>query len=300
MEAVVEKEKKNSFLVFFKKAGLLIAKFFKKIYSNKKSAVGFSILLLFIIMAIAGCFINEKVIVGGRFDAPSAEHILGTDNVGRDLFNVLIAGSKNVLAIAFLTGIITVFLGVVIGLISGLVGGWVDRVIQMITNLFLTIPSFPILLVLSTIILIQDPFTFALILSVWGWAGLSRAVRAQVISLREREFIQICSVMGMRRSRIIFSEIMPNMASYIAVNFIQIMRGAITGCVGIMMLGLAKLDSANWGTMIYLIFQEGYLVNSKAIIFIIAPIFCIMLFQFAIVMFANGVDEILNPRLRKN
>lgn len=290
----------NKFFEILKKFGLFIANFFKKIYGNKKSAIGFTIILLFVIMAIAGNFLDEKEIVGGRFDSPSLEHILGTDNVGRDLFTMIVVGSKNVLAIALLTGVITILLGVIIGLFSGLIGGWVDKVIQMITNLFLTIPSFPILLVLSTIIVIKDPLTFAIILSVWSWAGLSRAVRAQVISLKERDFIQICKVMGMRAPRVIFREIMPNMASYIAVNFIQIMRGAITGCVGIMMLGLAKLDSANWGTMIYLIYQNGYLVNQKAIVFVIAPIFCIMLFQFSIVMLANGVDEILNPRLRKN
>ena len=142
--------------------------------------------------------------------------------------------------------------------------------------------------------------TFALILSLWNWAGLCRAVRAQIISLKERDFIQICNVMGMKKSRIIVSELMPNIASYIAVNFIQIMRGAITGSVGIMMLGLAALDSTNWGTMLYLIFQMGYLTNKAAIFYVMSPIICIVIFQFGIVMFANGVDEILNPRLRKN
>lgn len=220
--------------------------------------------------------------------------------LGRDLALQIVAGSKDVLAIAFLTGVFTVVMGVVLGLVSGLVGGWVDRVLQLVTNLFLTVPSFPILLVLSTMIVIKDNITFALILSVWSWAGLCRAVRAQIISLKEREFIQICNVMGMKKSRIIVSELLPNIASYIAVNFIQIMRGAITGSVGIMMLGLAALDSTNWGTMLYLIFQMGYLTNDKAIFYVLSPILCIVLFQFGVVMLANGVDELLNPRLRKN
>ena len=78
------------------------------------------------------------------------------------------------------------------------------------------------------------------------------------------------------------------------------MRGAITGIVGIMMLGLAALDSTNWGTMLYLIFQMGYLTNDKSIFYVLSPILCIVLFQFGVVMLANGVDELLNPRLRKN
>ena len=301
METAVVKERSISALGrILKKILGGIAAFFKSIYGNPKSAIGFSIIVLFMIVAIAGSCLPESQIVGMRFEAPSKEHLLGTDHLGRDLLSQLVIGSKDVLAIAFLTGVFTVFIGLVIGLVSGLIGGVVDKVLQMITNLFLSVPSFPVLLVLSTMIVIKDNFTFALILSVWNWAGLARAVRAQIISLKERDFIQICHVMGMNKGRIIFGELMPNIASYIVVNFITIMRGAITGSVGIMFLGLAELDSTNWGTMLYLIFQQGFLFNSRAILYILSPIFCIVLFQRGIVLLANGVDEILNPRLRKN
>lgn len=275
--------------------------FFTKIYNNKKSAIGFSIFLFFALMAIVSNFIPEAAMdYSNKFASPSWAHLLGTDQLGRDTLLQIIKGSRDVLIIAFLTGIFTVFIGTFLGLFSGLAGGAVDKVIQFLTNLFLTVPSFPILLVLSTMIVISDDVTFALILSAWSWAGLCRAVRAQVISLKERDFIQICRVMGMKRLRIIFKELLPNIASYIAVNFIQIMRGAITGSVGIMMLGLAALNSSNWGTMLYLIMEMGFLVNKKAIFYIMSPIVCILIFQFGIIMLANGVDEILNPRLRKN
>lgn len=300
----MDKTKLKSFgaavLLVLKKGALFVGNTFKALYRNKKSAAGFTIVLLFIIMAIVGCCLPEAEMVGGKFEAPSARHILGTDHLGRDLLKELVIGSKDVLAIAFLTGIFTVFIGLVIGLVSGLCGGWVDKILQLITNLFLSVPSFPVLLVLSTLIIIKDNITYALILSVWNWAGLARAVRAQIISLKERDFIQICNVLGMKKSRIIFSELLPNIASYIVVNFITIMRGAITGSVGIMFLGLAELDSTNWGTMLYLIFQQGFLVNARAIWYVLSPIFCIILFQLGIVLLANGVDEILNPRLRKN
>ena len=286
--------------VLLKKMWNLFASFFRNIYGNRKSAAGFTIVMLFVVMAVVGQFMPEASVTGFKFEAPSQEHLLGTDHLGRDLLQQLVVGSTDVLTIAFLTGVFTVFIGVAVGLISGLIGGWLDRILQMITNLFLTVPSFPILLVLSTMIVIKDSVTFALILSLWNWAGLSRAVRAQIISLKERDFIQICNVMGMRKSRIIASELMPNIASYITVNFIQIMRGAITSSVGIMMMGLAELDSANWGTMLYLIFQMGYLTNKAAIYYVLSPMLCIVVFQLGIVLLANGVNEILNPRLRVN
>lgn len=286
--------------VLLQKMWYLFTSFLRNIYGNRKSAAGFTIVMLFVVMAVVGQFMPEASVTGFKFEAPSQEHLLGTDHLGRDLLQQLVVGSTDVLTIAFLTGVFTVFIGVAVGLISGLIGGWLDRILQMITNLFLTVPSFPILLVLSTMIVIKDSVTFALILSLWNWAGLSRAVRAQIISLKERDFIQICNVMGMRKSRIIASELMPNIASYITVNFIQIMRGAITSSVGIMMMGLAELDSANWGTMLYLIFQMGYLTNKAAIYYVLSPMLCIVIFQLGIVLLANGVDEILNPRLRVN
>ncbi|NLV29269.1 MAG: ABC transporter permease [Erysipelotrichaceae bacterium] len=278
-----------------------ITKTFQDLYQNRKSAFGFSIVLFFVIMAIAAMFVPDLPIdVLNKFAAPTTKHLLGTDHLGRDLLLMLIAGSRDVLSIAFLTGVFTVTIGTVLGLVSGIAGGMLDRILQFITNLFLTVPSFPILLILSTMIVIKDVLTFAIVLSVWSWAGLSRMVRAQIISLKERDFIQICNVMGMKRRRIIFRELLPNSASYIAVNFITIMRGAITGSVGIMMLGLAALDTTNWGTMLYLIFQNGFLVNPKAIYYILSPIICIFVFQLGIVLLASGVDEIVNPRLRKN
>lgn len=291
---------KSGFELFFGKIFGAIGAFFKSIYGNRKSAAGFTIMLAFVAMAIAGACLPEARIVGGKFESPSGQHILGTDHLGRDLFTQLVIGSKDVLAIAFLTGVFTVIIGLVVGLVSGLMGGVVDKFLQLVTNLFLSVPSFPVLLVLSTMIVIKDNLTFALILSAWNWAGLARAVRAQIISLKERDFIQICSVLGMGKGRIIFSELMPNIASYIVVNFITIMRGAITGSVGIMFLGLAELESTNWGTMLYLIFQQGFLFNKMAVWYVMSPIVCIVLFQLGIVLLANGVDEILNPRLRKN
>lgn len=280
-----------------------ISKFFKAIYQNKKSATGFTILLAFILVALFGRLLPAFADTPNslnKFAPPSLTHLFGTDHMGRDLLVQLIFGARDVIAIAFLTGFFTVFIGVVIGLISGFTGGVTDKFLQMIINLFLTVPSFPVLLVLSTMIVIKNVFAFSLILSIWNWAGLARSVRAQVISIKERDFVQICTVIGMKKRRIIFNEILPNIASYIVVNFIIIMRGAITGSVGIMMLGLAPLDSTNWGTMLFVVMQQSLLINPKAIFYILAPVLCIVLFQFAIVMLANGVDEILNPRLRRN
>lgn len=273
------------------------------VFSNKKSTVGMTILLFFALVAIFGRQIvdfdpttNENL----KFLAPSPTHWLGTDNLGRDVFKQLIYGAHDVLAIAFLTSVFAVFIGVTLGMISGLVGGTVDRIIQVITNLFLSIPSFPILLILASFITIEDSFTFALILSLWNWAGLCRAIRSQVMSLKERDFIQICFVMNLSKRHILFSELAPNIASYVLINFILIMRNAITGSVGIMMLGLAAFQPSNWGAMLMRARDTGALLIPEAIYFVLAPITAIMLFQMGAILFASGLDEALNPRLRRD
>ncbi len=285
---------------FMKSAARRIKKMVQLLFANKKSTAGLIIMLFFVLMAAVGPVLfkyNPITDEMNKYLPPSAKHWFGTDNLGRDVFRQLVHGSRDVLVIALLTSFLTVILGTVIGMVSGLVGGATDKVIGVITNLFLSIPSFPILLILASFFTIEDPFSFALVLSLWGWAGLSRAIRAQISSLRERDFIQICKVMGLSKVHIIFNELMPNIASYILINFILIMRNAITGSVGIMMLGLASFQPSNWGAMLLRAKDSGALLIPEAIYFLFAPILAIMLFQMGSILLAHGLDEALNPRL---
>lgn len=288
---------------FFRALGIKIVNIFKTLYSNPKSAVGFSVILFFVVLAvIVAPLLNYTGLTDPLhvFEAPSAEHWLGTDSLGRDVLSMLIVGTGDVLTVAFLTAVVTVIFGTVVGIVSGLLGGAVDKVIQTITNLFLTIPSFPVLMLLSALITVEDNVTFALILSIWNWPGLCRAVRSQIISLKERDFIQICTVMKMSRLHIILRELLPNISSYIFINFVMIMKNAIIASVGIMMMGVAAYDPTNWGAMLYDIMNNAAMHIDSAIAYVIAPILFIVLLQFGIIMLANGLDEKLNPRLRRN
>lgn len=300
---------KQKLAAFFKAAGKLILRFLSavwgwivRIFHNKLAAAGAIIILVFVLMALVGPLVfpyDPSTSFVDRFLKPSWQHPFGTDEMGRDIFRQLVSGTGNVLAIAFYTGLITVLFGTILGIISGFAGGITDKLIQGLTNIVLTIPSFPVFLMLAALFTIQSPIAFALVLSAWGWAGLCRAVRAQVMSLRERDFIQICRVMGMSKAHIIFKELLPNIASYILINFIMTVRNAITGSVGIMMLGLAAYDPTNWGSMLERARNLG-LVNPKVVPLLLTPLIAIVIFQVGTILFANGLDEILNPRLRVN
>lgn len=273
-----------------------------RIFTNWQAVTGIVIMAIFIFFAIFGKLLfpySPTTDFANRFQPCSAKHWLGTDEMGRDVFRQLVNGASSGVSIAVLTALFTTFLGVFFGMLSGFVGGITDKILQVITNLFLNIPTFPILLLLSTLVTIEDPLSFAVVLSIFNWAGLSRSVRAQVISLKERDFIDICRVMKMSRMHIIFKELMPNISSYIVINFILQMKGAILGSVGIMTLGLAGFDPTNWGAMLFRARTAG-LVNKSVMKFLLKPLVTVCIFQIGATMLANGLDEVLNPRLQSN
>ena len=301
---------KEKFVGAMKAAGGFFAGLWKSfksfcgmIYSNKKAFAGAIILLIFVFLALFGRLIfpyDDTTSFAEMYQKPSGEHWLGTDGMGRDLFDMIIYGTQDVMTIAVLTALITVGLGVIMGIISGYAGGWTDRIIGLISNVFMSLPQFPILLILSMFITIRDNFTLALILSIFSWPGLARSVRSQIISLKERDFIQICSVMGVGRAHIIFSELLPNIMSFVAINFISSMKNAITSSVGMMTLGIALFEPTNWGAIIVSARNSGAFAIPAARLCIIAPILAIMLFQIGAILFSNGLDEAFNPRLRKH
>lgn len=285
---------------FFGELGCSLAKGLRKFFSNGKTIVGFAILVFFVLVAVLGPLLfpyNSDTDMANSYLMPSWEHPFGTDWLGRDVFRQVIAGTGSVLEIAFYSAVFIVVIGTVLGIVSGYLGGWVDKVIMAVTNIFLSIPSFPIYLLLAAIVTINTPVSLSVIISIWSWAGLCRAVRVQIMSLKERDFIQICTVMHMSKAHIIFRELLPNVFSYIAINFVMAMRNAIMASVGIMLVGLAAYDPTNWGAIINAARTKG-LMNIKNIYILLYPLICIIVFQISTLLLANGLDETLNPRLK--
>lgn len=275
--------------------------FFQSIWRNHMSRVGLIILVIFLLMAILGPILltAPRADYMNRLKGPSAEHWLGTDYSGKDTLVQLILGAKDVLLVAFFAGMISITIACAVGVVSGLLGGKVDTILMLITNVVVTIPSFPITMVLSMVIKINSAFMFGLVLSLQAWAGLAKAIRAQVLIIKNRDFIEASRIMGMSNLNIILNDVIPNIISYIAVNFISMMKEAIMAAVGLMYLGLVPFQGNHWGMMIQLsLTASGALMGSGAIMYFLAPVICIVLFQLGCYLFATGLDEALNPRLR--
>jgi len=269
---------------------------------NKRAFIGLIILVIFALMATVGPEVvplDTTQSFAKRFQWPSLAHPLGTDHVGRDTFQQIVHGSRDVLVTAFLAAIFATGVAISIGMLAGLQGGITDAILMLITNVILTVPSFPVLMIVASVWKVKDPVRLGLLLSVWAWGGLARAIRSQILSLKEREFIEAARALGLSTFHIVFRELLPNVMPYVAINFFTLMRGAITASVGLMFLGLIPFKATNWGMMLNLAaWQVGAIYVPKALFYFGSPMACIILFQLGAFFFASGLDEVVNPRLR--
>lgn len=282
------------------KIGYWIADIFRKSLSNKNSIFGFTILVFYLLVAIFGPILfpyDANTDIVNKYAAVSWQHPMGTDWLGRDVFRQLIDGTGSVLITAFYAALFTVAIGTFLGILSGYLGGMADKIVMAITNIFLAIPSFPVYLLLAAVITINTPETLSLIIALFSWAGLCRSIRSQVISLKSRDFIQICTVMRMSKAHVIFNELMPNILSYIVINFVLVIRKAIMASVGIMLVGLAAYNPTDWGAMMNAARSKGF-SNIRNVYIMLYPLIAIIILQVGALSFANGLDAALNPRLR--
>jgi peptide/nickel transport system permease protein len=280
----------------------------KALVRNKAGFVGFLGIMFFIGMTVFGpLFIEyegqarlDRRQPGARalVAPPSAEHPLGLDWKGRDVLSHIVHGGQRLIITSIQAGLIATTLAVALGSAAALVGGVVDQIVSTIANFILTVPAFPLFLVLAAVIDFDNDFMLAVLFGALNWPTLMRAVRAQVFSLRERDYVEAAYALDLGLWHIISREVFPNMVSYIAINLIFTIRVAMYTIVGLVFLGLVPLREPDWAVMIYTGRQQGVLFLPQAAGMLLSPIVAIALFQLSLVLFTRSLEEIFNPRLR--
>ncbi|MFI6481881.1 ABC transporter permease [Nonomuraea sp. NPDC050663] len=264
---------------------------------------GVVILFGFTVMAVIGpLFYPENLPYdpNAKYAPISWEHWFGTDGQGKDVWAQLVIGSRYVLLSALVTGVITVVVGAGLGLFSGFKRGRWDTVLMRLTDMKLTIPGLPLLLVLSTVWSFGSAIEMGLVLGLLGWGGVARAVRSQTLSLRERGFIEAARGLGLSTTHIVGKELLPTMAPYIAMNMLVAVTGAVYAQVGLFFLGVLPYEADNWGVMLNLaVFGGGAMTTTAALPYLLAPLLAILLLTLGIVLVVDAMDEIFNPRLRE-
>lgn len=270
--------------------------------NNKVGTAAFVVFLAILGLAFIGpFFMPDTNPSDGRnvFAPPSREHWLGTDYLAKDTWYQIVKGGRSLLLVATGAAILSTMISVVFGALAAMIGGKFDMVVLTITDVVLTVPTIILLGVLAAFVKLDSPFLLALILAATGWPTLLRAVRAQVLSLKEREYVEAARMLDLGTPRILFREVLPNMMSYIVINFVAAMTGAIYGQVILYFLGLVSLAGNNWGLMIQQGYAQGALNNRDAMWFIMSPIFMIALLQLSLILISRSLEDIFNPRLRE-
>lgn len=275
---------------------------------NKAGFIGFLGVTFFLAMSAFGPLFIEyegkaqfsRRVPGASslFQAPSAEFPLGLDWQGRNILSHIVHGGRVLIITSIQAGLAATAIAVIFGSLAALVGGWVDGVLSALANFILTIPQFPLLLVLASILQFTDPIQMAVLFGLLNWPTLMRAVRAQVLSLRERDYVEAAFALDLGLWHIITREVFPNMVSYVAVNLIFTVRTAMYGLVALVVLGIVPLQEPDWGVMIFMGRSQGALFSANAAWMMLSPIFAIALFQLSLVLFARSLEEVFNPRLR--
>ncbi len=237
---------------------------------------------------------------GSIYLPPSLQHPLGTDFQGSDVLAQTLRGGRIVLIVGAAAAAISVLISITFGALSAYVGGWVDTIITGAADIVLTIPNFPLLAVLAAYLRFTNPIFLALLIAALSWPTLLRAVRGQVLSLKERDYVEAARALDLGTPHVLFREILPNMRAYIAMYFVLSMTGAIYSQVGLYLLGFAPLAGDNWGIMLNLAWYRGAIFYKNSFWYIMAPIVAISLVQLAMVTMTRSLEEAFNPRLRKS
>lgn len=278
--------------------------FFEYVRRNPALGWGIGILLgLMLFTFIGRLFVPIKMI-----DAlatmpnlpPDAQHPFGTDRQGRDLLAVMIYGTGLTLQIGAIAGGIGLSVGIVLGFVSGYFGGLLDNIITSFIDVYMSIPGFLILiLIASTFSRVTLGVTeMGLIVAIVSWAGPARAIRAQVLSMRERPFVMMAKLSGMGSLEIVLKELVPNLLPFLVMSLSQSIYGGIMASLGLEALGIGSRRAPTMGmTLFYVNYYSALLVGMWW--WVLEPIIVIVLTLTSLVLTSFGLDEIANPRVRR-
>lgn len=267
---------------------------------NRKAMAGLLILAAFAIVALIPGVLapyNPHAQIFDQTLAPSRTHLLGTTGNGQDIFSQLVWGTRESLAIALIAGLMATVLSVLIGISAAYLGGTSDHLLSLITDVFLVIPTLPLMIIIAAYARGGGLGVLILVIVITGWSYGARQLRSQALSLRNREFLDAARVRGERSLYVILFEILPTMTSLIVANFLGAALYAVLAAAGLQFIGLGNPTDMSWGTMLFWAENNGAL-NAGSPLWAIVPGLCIAALGAAFALLNYAFDEITNPALR--
>ena len=272
----------------------------RAVRSNRKAAAGTLLLVLFTLIALFPGVIahdNPNAEIYGRSLPPSSAHLFGTTAYGQDLFAQAVWGTRQVLIIAFGAGLAATGVAVIIGVAAAYLGGLWDGTLNLLTDVLLVIPLFPLLIVIAAYVQNSGTLVLIAVLTLTGWSYTARQLRSQALSLRNRDFLEAARVRGERRLYIVVVEIIPTMTSLIVASFLTNALYAILFASSLQFIGLGDPNAVSWGTMLYWA-ENNEALQTGQYLWAVVPGACIALLGAAFALLNYAFDEIGNPALR--
>ena len=293
-------DRRERYTLFFKEwvvAPLLV------IREDWRALVGGAIILFYALMGTVGVWLIDEPTVGegDRLLRPFEDmaHPLGTDLNGNDLLAQTVHATPPMLEMIVAGALFTTVVATAVGTLSGYKGGKTDRLLMTFTDILLTIPGLPLVIVLALVLNPRQPWIVGIILTINAWAGLARAIRSQVLTIREESFIEASRLMGIPTWKIVLKDVTPGLMPYVLVNFVNSARTVIFASVGLYFLGILPDTFLNWGVMMnYAYSLGGALYTSGTAHWLFVPLITIVILSFGLILFAQGTDRIFNPRVR--
>jgi peptide/nickel transport system permease protein len=271
---------------------------------SPKVILGLVIVGFFIVLTIVGPYLapfNPNDTSFGPNLAPSMHHLFGTTSLGQDIFSQTLVGARATMVVALVAGLIATFLSMTIGVAAGYLGGFTDDGLSLLSNVFLAIPGLPLLIVIDSYLPVDsrsNPYLIGLVISLTGWAWGARVLRAQTMSLRNRDFVEASRIIGESRRRIMFTEIAPNLLPVLASSLLFTVLYSIGAYVTLAYVGLTSTSVWNWGTMLFWA-QANNAPLANEWYWFVPPGICIAMVGTGLALLNFGIDEFINPRLRE-
>jgi peptide/nickel transport system permease protein len=272
----------------------------RRLLRSSRGRLAVGVIAVFVLIAILGPLLAPDDPRASSVDvlaAPSASHLLGTTENGSDVLSQLLVGARVSIVVGFAAALISSALGAVVGLVGGYFGGWTDRGLDAMENWFLVLPTLPLMIVLTRL-LSPSLFVLIMVIGLTSWAGTGRIVRAQVLTLRERAFVERARALGAGDGYIIRTHILPNTLPLIFANTVLIVAVAILSEAALAFLGLGDPNSISWGTMLQHAFDSGA-PSAGAWWYVVPPGLCLTVLVLAVALLGYQFEEQVNPRLQE-
>ncbi len=270
---------------------------------NPTLAIGLSLILGLLLFSVVGRLLvnieDASPLSAPPYQSPSAEYPFGTDKVGRDLLAVMIVGTPLTLRVGLLAGVLGVGFATLLAFAGAYYGGIIDAVIRLVVDVGLTIPSILILILIAIALRGVNPTEMSLIVAATAWLWPTRTIRSQVLSLKERAYVDVARMSGMRGREIIVRELMPNLIPFIVANLVNTTASAILATIGMEALGLGPTSHPTLGMTIYWVILHAGVLGGYWWWWV-APVAIIVLIFIALYLTSVGMDELANPRLRRS